>query len=99
MDRYEGGQYIISTLVSAERMCRLSMDGFASISLQPKGAALSVFLKRDLCMFWPRWVFFAARRLSLVAASEGGSLVAVCRLPLATASVTPDHGPRASGLQ
>ena len=49
------------------------MDGFASISLQPKGAALSVFLKRDLCMFWPRWVFFAARRLSLVAASEGCS--------------------------
>ena len=73
MDRYEGGQYIINTSVSAERMCHMSMDGFVSISVQPKGASLLVFLKRDFYIFWPWWVFFAARRLSLVAASEGYS--------------------------
>ena len=73
MDRFEGGQYIVSTLVSAERMCHMSTDGFVSISVQPKGASLLVFLKRDMYVFWPRWVFFAARRLSLAAASGGYS--------------------------
>ena len=36
-------------------------------------------------------------RLSLVAASEGGSPVAVCRLLIAMASVTPEREPYTRG--
>ena len=43
--------------------------------------------------FWLCWVFVAAHRLSLVVASRGYSLVEVCRLLIAVASVAW-HGPQ-----
>ena len=53
---------------------------------------LGLFLKINL--FWLCWAFIAARRLSLVAASRGYSLVAVCRLLIV---VDSEHG--LEGLQ
>ena len=41
--------------------------------------------------FWLHWVFFMTCRLSLVAASKGSSLVAVCGLLIAAASLVADH--------
>ena len=38
------------------------------------------------------WVFFAAHRLSLVAASGGCSLVVVCGSLIAVASLVAEHG-------
>ena len=43
--------------------------------------------------FWLRWVFVAARGLSLVAASGGYSLVAVSGLLIVVASLVAEHGP------
>ena len=42
--------------------------------------------------FWLHWVFMAACGLSLVVASRGYSLVAVCRLLIAVASLVAEHG-------
>ena len=41
--------------------------------------------------FWLHWVFVAARGLSLVAESRGYSLVAVCGLLIAVASLVTEH--------
>ena len=41
--------------------------------------------------FWLPWVFMAAHRLSLVAASRDCSLVAVCGLLKAVASLVTEH--------
>ena len=40
--------------------------------------------------FWLRWVFIAVRRLSLVAASRGYSLL--CERLIAVASLVAEHG-------
>ena len=40
---------------------------------------------------WLCWVFTAAHRFSLVSVSEGYSLVAVCRLLIAVASLVAEH--------
>lgn len=40
---------------------------------------------------WQCWVFIAAHRFSPVAVSEGYSLVAVCRLLIAVASLVAEH--------
>ena len=50
---------------------------------------LSCFLKS---YFWLCRVFVAARRLSLVAARENYSRVAVCGLLIAVASLVAEHG-------
>ena len=42
--------------------------------------------------FWLYWVFIAACELSLVVASRGYSLIAVCRLLTAVASPVVEHG-------
>ena len=48
--------------------------------------------------FWLRWVFVAACGLPLVVVSGGNSLVAVCGLLIAVASLAVDMGSRACGL-
>ena len=45
-----------------------------------------------LFYFWLRWVFVAARRLSLVAASGGYSSLAVHGLLIVVASLVAEHG-------
>ena len=42
-------------------------------------------------MFWLLWVFTALHGLSLVAATGDYSLVAVCGLLIAVASLVPEH--------
>ena len=49
--------------------------------------------------FCLRWVFVAARWLSLVAASRGYSFVAVRGLLIAVASLVAEHGLQVHGLQ
>ena len=49
--------------------------------------------KKKKIIYWLLWVFIAASRLSLVVASRGYSLVEVCRLLIAVASVAW-HGPQ-----
>ena len=56
---------------------------------------LSLFLNN--IYFWLCWIFVATHRLSLVVASRGYSLVVVCRLLIAVASVA-EHGLQTSGL-
>ena len=52
----------------------------------------SFFKLINVCMyFWLPWVFIAARRLSLVLASRGCSLVSH-RLLIAVASLVAEHG-------
>jgi len=41
---------------------------------------------------WLRWVFVPSHGLSLVMASRGYSLIAVCRLLIAVASLVAEHG-------
>ena len=55
-----------------------------------KGKFYSFFFL-NFIYFWLRWVFVAACRFSLVAAS-GGLLVAVCGLLIAVASLVVEHG-------
>ena len=43
-------------------------------------------------IFWLRWVFVAAHRLSLVAASGGNSFAAVRGRLIVVASVVAEHG-------
>ena len=43
------------------------------------------------CLFLVGWIFIAACRLSLVEASGGCSLVAVCRLLIVVASLLTEH--------
>ena len=50
------------------------------------------FLLLNIYLFWLCWVFIAARGLYLVAASGGYSLVVVCRLLIALASLIVGHG-------
>ena len=45
-----------------------------------------------LFIYWLRWVFAAARGLSLVAASGRLLFIAVCGLLLAVASLVAEHG-------
>ena len=45
-----------------------------------------------LICFWLRWVFIAMSRFSLVVASEGLLFIAVCRLPIAVASLVENIG-------
>ena len=45
----------------------------------------------SLSYLWLRWVFLMTCRLSLVAASRGSSLVAVCGLLITAASLVADH--------
>ena len=59
---------------------------------QPQSYQESFFL-------WLHWVFLAVRRLSLVVASEGYSLVAVLWLPIVVASLVAKHRLSALGLQ
>ena len=49
------------------------------------------FFFKFLLFIWLCWVFVAARRLSLVAVSGGYSLLAVCGLPIAVASLVLEH--------
>ena len=48
--------------------------------------------------FWLHWVSIAVHRLPLVSARGGFSLVAVCRLLLATPSLVAEHRPQGAGL-
>ena len=57
---------------------------------------ICIFLK---IYFWLHWVFIALHGLSLVAASECDSLVAVCGLLIMVTSFIAEHGLQALGLQ
>ena len=50
------------------------------------------FQRFNFVYFWLRWVFFAARRLPLVAASGGLLSLAMHRLLIAVASLVAEHG-------
>ena len=52
---------------------------------------LFIYVCMYVCMFWLHWVF-AARGLSLVVASGGYYLFAVCGLLIAVASLVTAHG-------
>ena len=54
------------------------------------GRVESFFFNR--LIFWLRWVFIAADRLSLVADSRGYSLDALCRLLIVVASLVAACG-------
>ena len=49
--------------------------------------------------FWLHWVFFAAHRLSLVAASKGLLSIEVRGLLIVAASIVAEHGLQARELQ
>ena len=53
--------------------------------------AVYLFLKNNFIYFWLGWVFVAAHRLSLAAASGGYSLVVECG-PLMVASLAAEQG-------
>ena len=53
----------------------------------------NTFFKKDLFIyFWLRWVFIGTGRLSLILASGGYSLLAVCGLLVEVASLVAEHG-------
>ena len=52
---------------------------------------LSDFFKKLFIYLWPHWVFTAAHRLSLVAASGSYSLAAVHEILIAVASLVAEH--------
>ena len=60
--------------------------------------SLSLFLSLFF-FFLLHWVFIAECKFSLVAASEGYSLVAGCELLVLMASLVAENGPRAHKLQ
>ena len=51
-----------------------------------------MFICLSIIYFWLRWVFIAARGLSLVAPSRGYFAVVVCGLLTAVASLVAKHG-------
>ena len=56
------------------------------------------FLKKHLLIFWPCWVFITVQA-SLIPSSEDCSLVVVCGLLIAAASLVVEHGLQGSELQ
>ena len=68
----------------------LFLSIFCILSLK-KILFLSIFFKELFIYFWLHWVFIATRGLSLVAASGGYSLVVVCGLFVAVASLVSEH--------
>ena len=64
---------------------RGSCSGPAGLSL------IIIFLFYYLFSYWLSWVFLAAQGSSLVLVTGGSSLVAVCRLLLAVASLVMEH--------
>ena len=52
---------------------------------------LTVF-KNNFIWFWFHWIFVAVQGLSLIAESEGYSVVAVCGLLTAMTSLVSEHG-------
>ena len=71
--------------VSSKRSCRSSQNCYMFIGSfiiyeWPKSNFLSQFFKIFIDYFWLCWVFIAMRAFSLVAVSEGYSLVEVLRL-------------------
>ena len=60
---------------------------------------VSLSLSLSLFFFLLHWVFIAECKFSLVAASEGYSLVAGCELLVLMASLVAENGPRAHKLQ
>ena len=67
-------------------MSLASQGRFLTREVPWSGFYISFFL-----YFWPGWVFVAAHRLSLVKASGGYSLAAVCGLRPAAASLVAEH--------
>ena len=61
-----------------------------SQNIEYSSAQGSLFLKVFI-YFWVHWVFVAASGLSLAAVSRGYSLVAVCRLIIAVASLVAEY--------
>ena len=57
-------------------------------SLSPSTSPFTIYL---FVYSWPRWVFVAVYGLLLVAVSRGYSVVAVCRLLIAVASLAVEH--------
>ena len=60
------------------------------LTFTPQG--LLVFFKIYFIYFWLRWIFVAARRLSLVEASRRLLFIAVHVLLIAVASLVAEHG-------
>ena len=81
-------------------MWGLSGPGIELVSPALAGRFFTESPGKPLCLFvyfQLHWVFIAAHRLSLVAANGGDSLVAVCGLLTAVASVVAEH--RLQGAQ
>ena len=59
--------------------------------LVSKRIHFGILFSLSFIYFWLRWVFVVTRRLSPVAAGRGSSLVAVCGLLVAVASIVGEH--------
>ena len=71
----------------------MAFDVLSSLSL----IIFCIFLKDVFIYFWLHWVFVAACRLSLVAASGGFFFDSVCGPLTAVASLAAEHGLQSSG--
>ena len=69
------------------------LTGLSAILLWGNVCSVSIqFLSVLFVCFWLCWVFVASRAFSLAAASWGYSLVVVCWLLIAVASLVAEHG-------
>ena len=86
---------------------RSEADGHPALSgLSPAGLVLVTLMEclffnslNLVICFWLCWVFIAVRAFSLVVVSKGPSLVMVCGLLTAVASLIAEHRLQACGLQ
>ena len=62
------------------------------VRLRVWGRHNGFFLCVLFCIFWLRWVFIAARQLSLVGGEQGLLFVVVRGLLIAVASLVAEHG-------
>ena len=72
-------------------MAFCSRSTFLMSSFFKKNIYIYIYIYIYIFHLWLRWVIIV-HRLSLVAAGEGYSLAAVCRLFLAVASLAVEHG-------
>ena len=86
---------VISTILSTSSLIRPS----ASLILLSIPSSVCVFKILFIYHFWLNWVFAAVCGLSLVAASQGCSLVAVHRLLIAGAPLAAERGHQGTQAQ
>ena len=90
----EGGLDLVVMVAGPSRLQCFHPDTLATHFLLPSGPQSHSVSGASTCFFpfWLHCTFAVAHRLSLVAASEGCSLVAVQELLTAVASLVAAHG-------